>query len=202
MREHHRDLLRELSIHGIKGKLSPTNGNHVRVEWDRGGKTFSIITPNSPSDHRGQINARAHLRRQMKEAGVFEKHEAKKKKEEGVVGLTVEERLTRLELDVVTLLDLLTEKTGGEPWQVMNKIESPPPPKAEESMPAPKVRKPRSNLLFYIPVDKWVKAGEIAKRAGRTANAASVTLVRLKRLKLVDHDENNRVWRKRIDAVL
>src|SRR5262245_34804472 len=75
MNEHHRDLLRELAAVGIKPRLRKTPGGHVRIEWDLGGKSYSTVTSMTPSDRRSTINAKAHIRRRLRDAGVYQQRQ-------------------------------------------------------------------------------------------------------------------------------
>jgi hypothetical protein len=61
MIEHHRDLLHELTNVGLKPRLTRTNGDHVKIEWDMEGKVHSILSTHAqPKFKIGQV-VRQHL---------------------------------------------------------------------------------------------------------------------------------------------
>src|SRR5262245_66661865 len=75
MNEHHRELMHELAAVGLKPRLRRTPGGHVRIEWDLGGKPYSIVTSKTPSDRRATFNARARIRPQLRDAGVYQRRQ-------------------------------------------------------------------------------------------------------------------------------
>jgi hypothetical protein len=191
MREHHRELIGELTRVGLTPRLSQTHGNHTRVEWETGGKVYHIVTATSPSDRRATLNARARIRRQLRDQGFFRPTVVAP---EGAPNLvhptpTLEERVTQLELDVVTLLDMVGT----------NEQEVAPAPTAffdAEKKPT------KSRLLFFIPCDSWSSSKEIARRSGKSSNAVAVALHSLKKKGAVEHDEKNHRYRKKIECLL
>lgn len=66
MREHHRELLRELTAVGLRPRLKRTGGDHYRIEWERHGKSYYVVTGGTPSDRRALSNARARIRRKLR----------------------------------------------------------------------------------------------------------------------------------------
>lgn len=68
MREHHRQLLRELTIVGLRPRLRRTPGDHYWIEWEQWGKSYYVVTAATPSDFRAVRNARARVRRLLRGA--------------------------------------------------------------------------------------------------------------------------------------
>lgn len=68
MREHHRELIRELTAVGLRPRLRRTPGDHYRIEWEQWGKSYFILTASTPSDYRAVRNARARMRRLLRSA--------------------------------------------------------------------------------------------------------------------------------------
>ncbi len=193
MRAYHRDLVRELTRFGINPHMEQTNGNHVRIEWEIGGKAQSILTANSPSDHRAILNARARIRRQLRAAGVYHHQQRHARPSETEDAYTLAERVEQLELDVITLLDMIQQGPLHP---------APPEPPLNPLLPpAQKRNQKRSTLLFYVPFDHWVSLKEIIKSSGRNANKVSVALNALKKRGDVAHDKVAHKWRKTLEGV-
>jgi hypothetical protein len=219
MHEHHRELLGELTKVGLRPRLSQTNGNHARIEWETGGKVHSIVTSSTPSDRRSTLNARARIRRQLRDQGFYKPTERGSLLDtNGYSDLdhrvpTLEDRVAQLELDVITLLDVIATKDEGggfdAGWQaaseaVRKTLDHAAKPE-EVTAPAPKVvqkSKPRSSLLFFIPCDKWSRASGIARQSGKTAQQVSTMLWQLKKRGLVEHDKVRHLYRKKVECLL
>lgn len=61
----------ELRTRGIKFDTEKTGSNHLELRWQLPDKELrTVFLPNTPSDHRGRLNARAHVRRLLKQDGV------------------------------------------------------------------------------------------------------------------------------------
>jgi biotin operon repressor len=62
----------ELSSRGIRFDTATSGSNHIEIRWqvspDK--EVRSFFAPNTPSDHRGRLNARAAVRRLLKADGV------------------------------------------------------------------------------------------------------------------------------------
>src|SRR5262245_50202668 len=90
--------------------MTPTNGNHCRIEWDVGGKTHFVT--GTPSDRRARLNDRARIRRQLRDAGVYQKDKRadpapKKNGGAPLILPSLDERLSVLEWDVVVLQEMI-----------------------------------------------------------------------------------------------
>ncbi len=59
----------ELDQRGIAFEVQ-RRGKHPSVHFDHGGKTHRIVLPLSPSDRRAPVNARAFVRRILKETTI------------------------------------------------------------------------------------------------------------------------------------
>src|SRR5262245_13354248 len=70
MREYHRNIVDELERYGIKPTMEKTAGSHVRFRWRANGRSQTLLTAATPSDHRAGKNCVAQVRRMMREAGV------------------------------------------------------------------------------------------------------------------------------------
>lgn len=203
MKEHHRALMRELQRYGLKPRLGMTNGSHVRVEWEVGGKPYHVVTSNTPSDHRTALNARAQIRRQLKQVGLQPSAAARRVSSVPTEEVSLEERVEQLELDVVTLLDMFDARYQ-EGWDaakaaVMKALS----PAAEAPPVAPQRRTygNRHRILLHVPFDRWAKAAEIAKSTGIAPNTVSVALNVFKHKGFVRHDPDAHTWRKTAEAL-
>ena len=215
MKEHHRELINELTRVGLSPRLRPTSGGHMRVEWETGGKVHHIVTASTPSDRRSTLNARALIRRQLRDQGFYKSPERGPLLEKnGFSDLehrvpTIEDRVATLELDVVTLLDMIAAKESFEAgWQaaadaVRKTLTAPPqvqvPEKSVTQTDKPKFK---HELLFFIPCDQWSHADQIARQSRKSVNAVRVALNSLKNKGLVEHDKVNHLYRKKIEALL
>jgi len=178
MKPHHLALMQEVETVGLKPRFIVTGGNHVKIEWDVQGKTYSIITALSPGDHRSTLNARATLRRKFKELGLYKptiESSGRVADEDPGVPPALEARVQQLEQDVVTLLEMISD--AGKPKPV-------------ERVPR------RSKLLLYVPLDRWLTVKEIARHSGQSLGSVAVGLSRLKKCGIVEHDVRRCTWRK------
>jgi hypothetical protein len=76
-RHDHLDLaMRKLEQHGIKPRLSTTNGSHIKLEWSVNGRQQFTITGATPSDRFVRFRVLTDVRRQLQQAGVVEKCDA------------------------------------------------------------------------------------------------------------------------------
>lgn len=107
-------VLRELEVYGLKGILT-YGGKHIRVDWAYpNGRSRFTTCPRTPSDHRSSLNARAQVRRMLKEDGAQIPTPQQRMTLERALQLPppVEQptdRIKRLEDDVAGLLDMLAE---------------------------------------------------------------------------------------------
>lgn len=64
--------LRELRAVGIKPKVEPTGSGHIAISWQIGQRPARVLTvAKTGSDWRGRLNARAQVRRWLREDGVY-----------------------------------------------------------------------------------------------------------------------------------
>lgn len=106
-------VLRELDAYGLKGRILPLS-KHIAVTWALAdGRTRSQVCPLTGSDRRGWLNARARVRRQLREDGVVRPSPEKRILEKALSLPKPSEsgdvRLARLEQDNEALLDWLLE---------------------------------------------------------------------------------------------
>lgn len=69
--EQRRAIEIELARYGLRPQYETIRGGHVRVTWRTPGGEQSMITATSPSDWRAPRNARAVVRRKLRQAGVI-----------------------------------------------------------------------------------------------------------------------------------
>jgi len=181
-------VLRELRTHNIRPKVETTKGSHMRILWSYNGKDYSVISANSPSDHRGALNLRALVRRKLKEAGVT--NEAPQPVATNGKENKLLPRVEQLERDIDALLDLLAEKPteGG--------IQNQEPVFRTFLEQKPSIKQVHSYLLLFLEYDRWLGLQEIIKRSGRQYHSVAATLSLLKRKGLVEHEGHK--WRKKI----
>src|SRR5262249_29627589 len=114
MNEHHRELLRELADVGLKPGLRRPARGHVSVERALGGHSYSVFTSTSATEPCPAPYGTAHTPRQLRDAGVYQRRQARSLPRAiaapALVPFSIEERIEQLELDVVTLLDMLEER--------------------------------------------------------------------------------------------
>jgi hypothetical protein len=201
--EHRKHLERELRNAGIKPEVQRTDGGHMRIVFEAGGKPQSILTSWTPSDHRSTLNARARIRKILRDTGTLDKAQPV-----GKLGKALSlpqqtepfmERIAQLEHDVVMLLDMLAlvaTSTGVD-------LEPPPPPEPVievkvDGRHAPTHGPSRSkvhDLLLSIGYE-WTPVATIRSRdARRSVVAVSVALNNLKKKGLVENGERG-MWRK------
>jgi hypothetical protein len=63
-----RDAITLLRRHGFSPTVS-NGGKHLKVRWFDQGRSYTLIIPQSPSDHRARLNSRAMLRRILRANG-------------------------------------------------------------------------------------------------------------------------------------
>src|SRR3954470_21368480 len=145
MGEHHEQLERELVNVGIASEIVRTGTGHMRIRWKHNGKPRSILTSWTPSDHRSTLNARARIRKLLRDDGLLGK--PKEQPSKLVKALTVPVvqepnhlRIERMEQDVGALLDIVGDLIARLAKAGIAMEEEPikPPPPVEQ-----KQRKPR-----------------------------------------------------------
>lgn len=112
----------ELEQHNIKYATRPTDGGHIEIIWqvspDK--EVRRVFTSKTPSDHRTRLNARAFIRRALRQDGVDidSKHISPPKKQPAALekalqvprqGPTIPEQLEALRSDVADVADLLLD---------------------------------------------------------------------------------------------
>jgi len=204
--EHRKHLERELRNAGIKPEVQRTDGGHMRIVFEAGGKPQTIMTSWTPSDHRSTLNARARIRKILRDTGTLDKALPVGKLDKALAlpqqTEPFMERIAKLELDVAMLLDMLATvaaSTGVD-------LEPPPLPEpvievsavpayVDRGPPRGKSKSKVHDLLLAMEYG-WLSFGEIARREGkRTRGAVSVALDKLKKKGLVEHDRELG-WRK------
>lgn len=198
--EHRKHLERELRNAGIKPEVTRTDGGHMRILFEAGGKKQFILTSWTPSDHRSTLNARARLRKILRDTGVLDRAVPMGKLDKALalpqqVDPLVE-RVAQLETTVATLLDMLATVAAGAGVD----LEPPPPPEPVVILKTP--HHPRSkvhDLLLSIGYD-WTPVSLIRSREPtRSEGAVSVALDNLKKKGLVENGERG-MWRKTAKA--
>jgi len=110
--EHRKHLERELRNAGIKPEILRTEGGHMRIVFEAGGKPQTILTSWTPSDHRSTLNARARIRKILRSSGALDKAVPVGKLDKALsLPAPTEpfmERIAQLEHDVAMLLDMLS----------------------------------------------------------------------------------------------
>jgi hypothetical protein len=67
-RRDHLDLaLRELELHGIRPRVSKTNGSHIRVTWTFNGRRQFVIASATPGTSFARLMIRNDVRRLLRE---------------------------------------------------------------------------------------------------------------------------------------
>jgi hypothetical protein len=66
--DHLNFVTEELTSRGIRFETSSTGKSHIKIHWQVADKRPRyFVVPNSPSDHRGRLNARSAVRRMLRE---------------------------------------------------------------------------------------------------------------------------------------
>lgn len=115
--EHRKPLERELRNAGLKYEVTRTDGGHMRINFEAGGKPRYILTSWTPSDHRSTLNARASLRRILRECGVLNATRPVGKLSRALSlpkaeTRSYDDRIAELEATVDTLLDMISDITA------------------------------------------------------------------------------------------
>jgi hypothetical protein len=186
--EHCKTLIRELTSSGIKPNVEPTHGGHIRIAWTVSGRKQQIITSATPSDNRATLNARARIRRLLREVNTPVSPPAPPSLLDKVLAVPepvepLTDRVVRLEEDVATLLDMLCD--------LQTRSQAPLPSKAVVRQP----RKIRCWVLRFLSYNDFTPVVKIALESGKSHNAVAVCLSIAKRRGLVANEP--RVgWRK------
>jgi hypothetical protein len=205
-------LERELAKAGVTPEIMRNGGDHMEMRWrSSGGRLRSILTSWTPSDHRTMLNARARIRKILREDGMLEIKPRKEKAPKlakalamPVVPDTDRIRIERLERDVNTLLDMLSDLTAKlvahgiklEDEPVQAPLPVPPPVVKMVEPKQPKLRKNAWRHYFLLCIEyQPVHLSVIAKRADCTYGCASVRLNALKKEELVENTGQG-MWRK------
>lgn len=204
-------VLRELEAWGLEG-TPECRSKHVIVRWATpGGRTFATVCAATGSDIRGPLNARAQVRRQIKDAGLTRPVPVYRKLERALKlpepGEDLPTRVERLEKEVGELLSLvfeLKEKLDQKPLVTREAVlaqitaaTSGQKPKTTLAVPTPaqvvapqKPRLPhnRDRVLSVIGTS-WTSRSFIMQRSGVSHNSLSPTLTILKGLGLIEIGE-------------
>jgi hypothetical protein len=205
--EHRKTLERELRNAGIKPEVTRTDGGHMRILFEAGGKKQSILTSWTPSDHRSTLNARAVIRKILRMSGVLNKAVPVGKLDTALSAPQptepFAERIEQLETDVAMLLDMLAtvaEKTGVdlEPPEPVR----PAPSLVIETAAIEAARHPHSKIesLLSAMTFNWLPVAEIVERSRRERAALVSGLAYAKKLGLVENGQRG-MWRKVVGAV-
>jgi hypothetical protein len=166
-------VTRELNAVGIMPRIEH-GGKHLKVQW--GQRTYTA--PKTSSDHRACLNARAEVRRMLKEDGMLDQTEPKP---DGTAQLL--KRIDHLQKTVDALTDLILELGAKlEPKRQPSVIKlKPVAPKSEQ-------QKYDQQLLDLIPFDDWIPAQRMYMAT--TVPQPYNTIARLRRRGLVEQRGN------------
>lgn len=198
--EHRKALERELHNASVTHSIERTDGGHMRIVFEVNGKSQMITTSWTPSDHRTTLNARARIRKILRDHHhPLDQPPPSKLQQALAVPAPTEpygERIRQLESDVGVLLDMLA--TLAEKAGINLEPPTPEPPAPVVVQAEVKRRSPRSKVhtLLLSMEYQWLSITEIARREKpRTYAAVSVALNNLKRQGLVENGARG-MWRK------
>jgi hypothetical protein len=202
--EHREYLQRELMNVGLKPEFITTSGGHMRVRWTHSGKQRSILTAQTPSDHRATLNARSRIRKILREDGVFQQQRERATPLKMALSIPVGRdpncvRIERLEQDISTLLDMVAElvtKLGVKMDDEATLTAAAPAPAPEEKKKRKGGMKSKRHDLLLCLEYQPLPLDTIVRRSGRTYTAVSVALNNLKTDGLADNPQRG-MWRKK-----
>lgn len=176
--------MRELALVNIRGRIEHL-AKHIRVNWIINGEQRNYTTAASPSDVRGKLNARADVRRMLRNDGAYNQINGSKLAKALEVPVLVaktnepiEERMKRIEEEIAALIDVVFEIRGS----------------ASPELKQLKISK-KGYLLEYLSKTEWKTVAELVKETGKEYVNLSSTLNYMKRAGKVEHDAVRHGWR-------
>ena len=114
-------IVRELKLHGITPTLM-NGGKHNKILWEAEGNKRVYVAPITPSDFRARLNARAEVRRMLREDGVSAVVETKPTVLERAMTVQAQPdplgvRVAQLEAEVNALTEIVLEQLAMTPPQ-------------------------------------------------------------------------------------
>jgi len=187
---HHSELVEvataELKPHGIKPKITYTNGGHIEIAWRLvpEKELRRVITSRTGSDWRARMNIRAEVGRLLRADNVTLKQEPKPKKHlelakalnlpQEVVPLP--DQISALRGEVADLTELMVRvyKGVGTLREAVTAQAPPPPPQPLNSRSV--------KIKEYLSLDRWLSLSALARDTGLSAKQIKQKLGYLERL--------------------
>jgi len=192
----------ELEQHNIKYATRTTEGGHIEIVWqvspDK--EIRRVFTSKTPSDHRTRLNARAFIRRALRQDGIDidKKQTTATKKSPAVLeralqaprqGPTIPEQLEALRSDVADIVDLLLDVSNAiAELKSMQSAQQPTILASPESAPTYSAPKPsvRSKKAIEYVSAGWNSLDALARDMDLPVNITYRKLYYLKNLGLVE----------------
>lgn len=192
----------ELRAVGLKGHVEEL-GKHLQIAWVLpDGKTRGVVVAKTPSDRRGALNARAQVRRFLREDNVQPPTREQQVLRKALSlpdpsAQNTQERLDRLERDFLELLDWVGELQQQLKTPVLSAV--PPQPTLNgihAVLPRNAPLRPLKweKLLNVIPA-YWVTRQYLTTVADLPSNSLSATLSYLREKGLVERGQRG-MWRR------
>ena len=189
---HHSELVEvataELKPHGIKPKITYTNGGHIEIAWRLvpEKELRRVITSRTGSDWRARMNIRAEVGRLLRADNVTLKQEPKPKKRPELAKalnlpqevVPLPDQISALRGEVADLTELMVRvyKGVGTLREAVT-AQAPPPP------PPPQPLNSRSvKIKEYLSLDRWLSLSALARDTGLSAKQIKQKLGYLERL--------------------
>jgi hypothetical protein len=212
-------ILKELEQHGLKPVLL-NGGKHHKIRWvgPQGERTF--VTSVSPSDVRTKLNARAQVRRMLRDDGVALRVEPKPSILEKAMAVQpapdpLGVRVAKLEAELNALTEMFLEQYAEHDPVIELAVKGatvrlrPEAPKTPETKPSrwdPAGRVPvhapsrkrgavQSAILGVMSFNEVSRAAELSRYVGRSPNHVTATLYNLQKKGLVEKLGRGE-WRK------
>lgn len=213
--DHLKQLTRELTKVGVKPEVERTNGDHMRLFWEIDGTRQSITTSSTPSDHRSTLNARARIRKLLREANAYNDRDQKPQAMlHYALQLPAEPpeplhlRVQQLEADFDALLDIFIMRIGLEQenkafeagWQACaeNVQKALVSGKQEPSVKTltPRKRDKPLWILWHLRREDWLSPKEISKGCGKPTAKIYPALYLARDKGLAEQRSEDKKWRR------
>lgn len=186
----------EFRSRGIQFQTETSGGNHIEIRWQvaKEKEVRSYFVPNTPSDHRGRLNARAHIRKLLRQDGVdlVLPDPAKPRKPSQLLSKAIElpkhvesipDQLRAIRAELADLTDLMLDLSGTlgvlREHATVSRVSEPAeqsmpsaPPVAQEAVVIPVVPKEKPSVRSLKVIDYlsfgWQSFEAIARDMGLT----------------------------------
>jgi hypothetical protein len=193
-------LKSEFKLWGVELQSQTRGNNHIELRWrvspDKEARSYFIA--NTPSDHRGWLNARADIRGLFRADGLDLKKLAAKKPSALTKALSVpqpvepvDDQIRMLRAEVGDLTEMILELTSRLDHVLASKIAAPP---AVVAVPEPKASVRSIKAITYVS-DNWNSTDAIARDMGLSPTIAYRKLYYLYQQEKIEMDGGR--WRKK-----